>query len=160
MVASGGPPVPVIVESENPHAVWTGQATLAPGDRIQLALSLSTGPGNRGPAIRGIGLDPDRLLPGLAGRTAVRHSSAAAAMTTAALQAASDYAQAQAQQGTFGLLGGFSGAFLGGRTPEAWSFLAARLAQEFQARSSPGGWVTITEVPAGTRLTILVTGAS
>jgi hypothetical protein len=158
MVVAGGSPVPVIAESADPHALWTGQATLAPGDRIQLVLSLSNG--GRGGAVRAIALDPDRRLPGLAGHTTVRHSSAAAAMAAAALQAASDYAQAEAHQGTFGVLGGFSGIFLGGQTPEAWTFLAARLAQEFQTRSTSGGWVTTTEVPAGTRLTILVTGAS
>jgi hypothetical protein len=49
---------------------------------------------------------------------------------------------------------------VGGRLPEAWTFLAARVAREFQARETPGGLVTTTEVPAGARLIILVTEGS
>jgi hypothetical protein len=44
--------------------------------------------------------------------------------------------------------------------PEPWTYLAARLAQDFQARSSQGGWVTTIEIPAGTPLVILVVGGS
>jgi hypothetical protein len=158
IVIAGGSPVPVVVETAEPHGVWTGQAVLGPGNRVQVTLTLATQ--NRTSGARGIVLDPDRLLPGLLGRTTVRYSSAAAAMATAALQAASDYAQAAARQGSMSVFDGLGSIVVGGQLPEAWTFLAARVAREFQARETPGGLVTTTEVPAGAQLIILVTEAS
>jgi len=156
LVIPGGSPVPVIVETGDPRGIWMGQAVLGPGDRIQVTLVLASH--DRVGGARGIALDAERLLPGLPGRTTVRHSSAATALATAALQAASDYAQAAARQGSITVLGGLGFVTLGGQVPEPWTYLAARLAQEFQARGSAGGWVTTTEISAGTQFTILVTG--
>jgi hypothetical protein len=158
IVIAGGSPVPVVVETAEPHGIWTGQALLGPGNRVQVTLTSANQ--NRASGARGIVLDPDRLMPGLVGRTTVRYSSAAAAMATAALQAASDYAQAAARQGSIGVFDGLGSITVGGQLPEAWTFLAARVAREFQARETPGGLVTTTEVPAGARLIILVTEGS
>jgi len=157
-VVAGGPPVPVVVEAVDPHGIWTGQAVLGPGDRVQITLTLAAQ--NRSDAVKGVALDPQRLVVGLAGHTTVQHSSAAATATAAALQAASDYAQAVARQGSFSVLEGWGPVVVGGQVPDPWTYFAARLAQEFQPRSTAGGWVTTTEVPAGTPLLILVTGAS
>jgi hypothetical protein len=154
---TGGSPVPVVVETAEPHGVWTGQAVLGPGNRVQVALTLATP--HRASEARGIVLDPDRLVPGLLGRTTVRYSAAAAGMATAALQAASDYAQAAAGQGNFSVFDGLGSIAVGAQLPDAWTYLAARVAREFQSRESPGGLVTTTEVPAGTPLIILVTEA-
>jgi hypothetical protein len=158
VVVPGGTPVPVAVETGDPHGIWVGQAVLGPGDRVQVTVALPVQ--QRADGVRGIALDPERLLPGLPGRTTIRHSSAVAAMATAALQAASDYAQAAARQVSIGMYGGLGSIVVGGQQPEAWTFLAARLAQDFQARGAPGGWVSTTEIPAGTQLIILITGAS
>jgi hypothetical protein len=158
LVIPGGSPVPVIVETADPRGIWVGQAVLGPGERIQVTLVLASH--DRADGARGIALDPERLLPGLPGRTTVRHSSAATALATAALQAASDYAQATARQGSITVLGGLGPVAIGGQVPEPWTYLAARLAQEFQARGTAGEWVTTTEISAGTQLMILVTGAS
>jgi hypothetical protein len=158
IVIPGGSPVPVVVETAEPHGVWTGQAVLGPGNRVQVTLTLATQ--NRASGARGMVLDPDRLVPGLLGRTTVRYASAAAAMATAGLQAASDYAQAAARQGSISVFDGLGSIVVGGQLPEAWTFLAARVAREFQAHETPGGLVTTTEVPAGAQLIILVTEAS
>jgi len=158
LVVPGGSPVPVVVETSEPHGIWMGQAVLGPGDRVQVTLSLPTQ--NRTGGTRGIALDSDRLLPGIPGRTTVRHSSTAAAMAAAALQATSDYAQAAARQGSINVFDGLGSIVVGGQLPEPWTYLAARLAKEFQAPGTPGGWVTTTEIPAGVQITILITGAS
>ncbi len=158
VVVPGGSPVPVVVETAEPHGIWMGQAVLGPGDRVQVTLSLATQ--NRTGGARGIALDSVRLLPGIPGRTTVRHSSTAAAMAAAALQATSDYAQAAARQGSIGVFDGLGTIVVGGQLPEPWTYMAARLAKEFQAPGTPGGWVTTTEIPAGTQITILITGAT
>lgn len=158
VVVPGGPPVPVVVETTEPHGTWLGQATLGPAERVQITFVLTNH--DRAEGVRGIALDPERLLPGIQGQTTIRRSGAAAAMATATLQAAADYAQAAARQGSINVLGGGGFVALGGQVPEAWTYLAARLAQEFQARGAAGGWVMTTEIPAGTPLMILVTGAS
>lgn len=158
VVVPGGSPVPVVVETSDPHGIWMGQAVLGPGDRVQVTLSLATQ--NRTGGVRGIALDSERLLPGIPGRTTVRHSSTAAAMAAAALQATSDYAQAAARQGSISMFDGLGSIVVGGQLPEPWTYLAARLAKEFQAPGTPGGWVTTTEIPAGAQITILITGAS
>lgn len=157
IVVPGGTPVPVAVEAADPHGIWVGQAVLGAGDRVQVTVALPVQ--NRADGVRGIALDPERLVPGLPGKTTVRHSSTVAAMTTAALQAASDYAQAAARQVSIGMYGGL-GSIVGGQHSDAWTYLAARLAQDLQARGAPGGWVSTTEIPAGTHLIILITGAS
>jgi hypothetical protein len=157
LVVPGGSPVPVIAETADPRAIWMGQAVLGPADRIQITLALASH--DRVDGGRGIALDPERLFPGLPGRTMVRHSSAATALATAALQAASDYAQAAARQGSVTFLG-WGPMTIGGQVPEPWTYLAARLAQDFQARGSVGGWVTTTELSAGAQLLILITGVS
>lgn len=158
VVVPGGSPVPVVVETSEPHGIWMGQAVLGPGDRVQVTLSLAAQ--NRTGGARGIALDSERLLPGIPGRTTVRHSSTAAALAAAALQATSDYAQAAARQGSIGVFDGLGSIVVGGQLPEPWTYMAARLAKEFQAPGTPGGWVTTTEIPAGTQIAILITGAS
>jgi hypothetical protein len=158
VVVPGGSPVPVVVETSEPHGIWMGQAVLGPGDRVQVTLSLATQ--NRTGGTRGIALDSDRLLPGIPGRTTVRHSSTVAAMAAATVQATSDYAQAAARQGSLSVFDGLGSIVVGGQLPEPWTYLAARLAKEFHAPGTPGGWVTTTEIPAGTQITILITGAS
>jgi len=65
-----------------------------------------------------------------------------------------------ARQGSVSVGGPWGPIVLGGQAPEAWTYLAARLAQDFQARGSQGGWVTTIEIPAGTPLVILTLGAS
>ena len=158
LVVPGGPPVPVLVETTDPHRVWVGQAVAGPGDRVQMTLTLTTQ--RRGEAARAVVLDPVGLFPGLPGHTTIRHASAATALATAALQATSDYAQAVGRQGSVSVGGPLGAIVLGGQAPEPWTYLAARLAQDFQARGSQGGWVTTIEIPAGTPLVILIMGAS
>ena len=158
LVVPGGPPVPVVVESEDPHGTWVGQAVAGPGDRVQMTLTLTAQ--RRKEGARAIALDPAGSLPGLPGRTTMRHASAAAALAAAALQASSDYAQAVARQGSLGVSSVWGPLVLGGQVPEPWTYLASRLAQDFQARGTQAGWVTTIEIPAGTPLIILITGAS
>jgi len=156
LVVPEGPPAPVVVEAADPHGIWVGQAVAGPGDRVQMTLTLTTQ--RRTEGVRAIVLDPVGFFPGLPGRTTVRHASAAAALAAAALQATSDYAQAVARQGSVTVGGAFGPFVLGGQVPEPWTYLAARLAQDFQARGTQGGWVTTTEIPAGTPLVILIIG--
>ena len=158
VVVPGGSPMPVVVETANPIGVWIGQAVLGPADRVHLTVTLAAQ--SRGDAVvRGVALDPEHLIPGVPGRTTMRHSSTAASMTAAALGAAADYAQAAARQGGVPFVDWW-GLGVGGEVPPAWTYLAARFANEFEARAAPaGGWVTTTEIPAGTPIVILVTGA-
>lgn len=158
LVVPGGPPVPVVVEAADPRGIWVGQAVAGVGDRVQITLTLTTQ--RRTEGVRAIALDPVGFFPGLPGRTTVRHASVAAGLAMAALQATSDYAQAVARQGSVSVGAPWGPIVLGGQVPEPWTYLAARLAQDFQARSSQAGWVTTTEIPAGTPLVILILGAS
>lgn len=158
LVVPGGPPVPVVAETADPHGIWTGQAMGGPGDRVQMTLTLAAH--RRTETVRAIVLDPAGSFPGLQGHSTLRHPSAAAALTAAALHAASDYAQAVSRQGSLGVNGVWGPLVLGGQVPEPWTYLAARLAQDFQARGNQAGWVTTIEIPAGTPLVILIMGAS
>ncbi len=158
LVVPGGPPVPVLVETTDPHRVWVGQAVAGPGDRVQMTLTLTAPHG--GEAARAVVLDPVGLFPGLTGHTTIRHASVATALAAATLQATSDYAQAAARQGSVSFGGPLGPIVLGGQAPEPWTYLAARLAQDFQARGNQGGWITTIELPAGTPLVILIMGAS
>jgi hypothetical protein len=148
--------MPVVVETANPTGVWIGQAVLGPADRVQVTVALTVQ--NRGDSVRGVALDPEHLIPGVPGRTTVRHASTAASMAAAALGAASDYAQAAARQGSV-IFPEWWGLGVSGQVPPAWTYLATRVSQEFGARgTTTGGWVMTTEIPAGTPIIILVTG--
>jgi len=127
VVVAGGPPTPVVVETSTPSGIWMGQAALGPADRVQVTLTLVAQ--NRAEAVRGVALDPERLVPGVPGRTTVRRPSAAAALAAAAIGAAGDYAGAAAGQGVFF---DWWGAGANGQAPPAWTYLAARLAREFE----------------------------
>jgi hypothetical protein len=156
VVVPGGSPMPVVVETANPTGVWIGQAVLGPADRVQVTVALTVQ--NRGDSVRGVALDPEHLIPGVPGRTTVRHASTAASMAAAALGAASDYAQAAARQGSV-IFPEWWGLGVSGQVPPAWTYLATRVSQEFGARgTTTGGWVMTTEIPAGTPIIILVTG--
>ncbi|TMI76782.1 MAG: hypothetical protein E6H04_14740 [Bacillati bacterium ANGP1] len=148
----------MVVETASPAGVWIGQAVLGPADRVQLTVTLAAQ--SRGDApVRGVALDPEHLIPGVPGRTTMRHSSTAASMAAAALGAAGDYAQAAARERGAPFIDWW-GLGVGGEVPPAWTYLAARIANEFEARGAhAGGWVTTTEIPAGTPIVILVTGA-
>jgi hypothetical protein len=156
VVISGAPPVPVVIETENPQGIWLGQAVLGPGDRVQVIAQLEGR--DRAGIIRGVALDPDQLVPGLAGRTSMRHPAVAAAVATAALQATADYAQAVVQQGNFGIFAGW-GQFPSSQAGPAWTYFASRLAQAVDPRATAGTWVATTEVPAGRSLIMLIMGA-
>jgi hypothetical protein len=156
VAVAGGPPVPVIAESDDPQATWLGRASLGPDGLLQVALS-PVAPGAPS-AVRGVALDPDRLAPGLAGRTALRHPRAAGAAIAAALAAAADYVRALAQQGQVTITNGWAQLAAGAPAP-AWTYLAARLAQGMDPGGRAEGPVETTEVAAGTRLVILVTEA-
>jgi hypothetical protein len=155
VLVSGGPPVPVVAETETPRGVWLGQAALGPGDRVQLIMQL-TGQ-DRTELVRALALDPERLTPGLTGRTSMRHPAVAAAVATVALQAAADYAQTVLQGG----LGNFAGwmQFPGIQATPAWTYFASRLAQAVEPRTTAGTLLATTEIPAGTPLVLLITGA-
>jgi hypothetical protein len=156
VVVPGGSPMPVVVETANPTDVWIGQAVLGPADRVQVTVALTAR--SRGDSIRGVALDPEHLIPGVPGRTTVRHASTAASMAAAALGAASDYAQAAARQGSV-IFPEWWGLGVSGQVPPAWTYLATRVSQEFGAKgTTTGGWVMTTEIPAGTPIIILVTG--
>lgn len=156
VAVAGGPPVPVIAESDDPAATWLGRASLGPDGLLQVALS-PVAPAAPS-AVRGVALDPDRLAPGLAGRTALRHPRAAGAAVAAALAAAGDYVRALAQQGQVTVTNGWAEIAAGGPGP-AWTYLAARLAQGMDPGGRAEAPVETTEVAAGTRLVILVTEA-
>lgn len=158
LVVPGGPPVPVVAETADPHAIWTGHAVSGPGDRVHMTLAM--GAQRRTETVRAVVLDPGTSFPGLQGHSTMRHPSVVAALTAAALQAASDYAQAVSRQGSVGVGSVWGPVVVGGQVPEPWTYLAARLAQDFQARGNQGGWVTTIEIPAGTPLVILIMGAS
>ena len=157
LVVPGGPPAPAVVEAGDPPGIWLGQAALAPGGRVQITLQL-TGH-DRAHAVRGLALDPERLVPGLTGRTSMEPPAAGAAVATAALGAAADYAQAAARQGTAGVLDGWD-PFSGGGPAPAWTYVAARLAQALDTRGLAGSRMPATEIPAGAQMVILVMGGS
>jgi hypothetical protein len=153
LVASGGSPSPAIAETTNPAATWLGQATLGADGRVGIAFALP----QRNEAVRGVALDPDRLVPGLAGRTELRHPQAAAAALSAAAAAAAAYARALAQQG-FAVAGSW-GQLTVGQSASPWAYLAASAADGLAPRSGVPGPVETSEIPAGTPLLILVTEA-
>jgi hypothetical protein len=156
VAVAGGPPVPVIAQSDDPSMTWLGNATLGTDGLVRITFSPASPSGSA--AVRGVALDPGRLAPGLAGRTTMRQPQAAGALVAAALQATADYAQALAQQGQVTLLDGWA-QLAAGPTPPAWTYLAARLAQGIGPHGTPSGPVATTEIDAGTRLVILVTEA-
>lgn len=156
VVAVGGPPMPVIAESDNPRATWLGQASLGAEGLVQVTFTL-TSSSPRG-KVRGVALDSVRLVPGLAGRMSLRHPHAAAAVMAAALQAAGDYVQALARQGETVVADGWAQVTVG-QTAPAWTYVASRLAQVLDPSSGAGGQVETAEIAGGSRLTILVTEA-
>ena len=157
LVVPGGPPAPVVVEAGDPPGIWLGQAVLAPGGRVQITLQLAGQ--DRGHAVRALALDPERLVPGLTGRTSMEPPAAGPAMATAALGAAADYAQTAARQGTVGAFDGWD-PFSGGGPAPAWTYVAARLAQALDTRGLSGTRMPATEIPAGAQIVILVMGGS
>jgi hypothetical protein len=151
----GGPPVPVVVQTADPTAIWLGQAVLGPAGRVQVTLVGK----HQGHLVRGLALDPGSLVPGLSGRTSMRHPAVANAVAAATLQATTDYLQAVARQDTVNIFdGGIQ--ISGGQTAPAWTYVAARMAQELSPPGASGSWVPTIEIPAGTPLIILVTEAS
>ena len=156
VLVSGGPPVPVVAETETPRGVWLGQATLGPGDRVQVTVQL-TGQDRTG-LVRALALDPEQLTPGLTGRTAMRHPAVAASFATAALQAAADYAQAILQQGGLGNFAGWT-QFPGLQGTPAWTYFASRLARAVEPAVTAGTLLATTEIPAGAPLILLIMGA-
>ena len=153
VVVAGGPPMPVIAESVGPGSTWLGRATLGPEGLVQVTFTLAT-PAGQG-SVRGVALDPDHLVPGLVGRMTLRHPHAAAAVMTAALQAAGDYVQALARQGEVTLADGWAQLAVG-QTAPAWTYAASRLAQVLEPRGAAAGPVETAEIAAGSHLTILV----
>jgi len=153
LAVSGGTPLPAIAETDRPAAVWLGQATLAADGRVQIAFTLT----DRRDVVRGIALDPGRLVPGLAGRTELRQPQAAAAAVTAAAAAAAAYARALTQQGL--ALSGSWGELTLGQPAPPWAYLASSLADGVAPRTSVSGPVETTEIPARTPLIILITEA-
>ncbi len=156
VVVVGGPPMPVIAESNAPGATWMGSATLGAEGLVQVTFTLASS-GRQG-GVRGVALDPDRLVPGLAGRMTLRQPHVAATVMAAAFQAAGDYAQALARQGeaTFG--DGWAQLALGQAAP-AWTYAAGRLAQVLDPHAGSGGLVETAEIAGGSPLAILVTEA-
>lgn len=153
LVASGGPPSPAIAETTSPAATWLGQATLGADGRVQIAFTVA----RRGDVVRGVALDPDRLVPGLTGRTELRHPQAVAAALTAAALAAAEYVRALAQQG-LALTGSWGQLTLGQPAPP-WAYLASSFADGMTPRSGIPGPVETSEISAGAPLLILVTEA-
>jgi len=156
VLVSGGPPVPVVAETETPRGVWLGQATLGPGDRVQVTVQL-TGQ-DRTELVRALALDPEQLTPGLTGRTSMRHPAVAAAVATAALQAAADYAQTLIQQGGLGSFAGWT-QFPGFQAAPGWTYFASRLAHTVEPPTAASTFLTTTEIPAGAPLILLIIGA-
>jgi hypothetical protein len=148
--------MPVIAESDAPAATWLGQATLGAEGLVQVTFALAS-PGQQG-GVRGVALDPDRLVPGLTGRVTLRHPHAAAAVMAAALQAASDYVQALARQGEAIFADGWAQLALG-QTAPAWTYAASRLARVLDPAAGVGGPVETAEIAGGSHLKILVTEA-
>ncbi len=153
VVVAGGPPMPVVAESTDPASIWLGRATLGPEGLVQITFT----PEGAAP-IRGVALDPGRLAPGLAGRTALRHPQAAGTVITATLQGATDYAQALARQGQVTLTNGWAQVIDGSAAP-AWTYVVGRLAQGFNLQGTSGAPVATTELDPGTPLVILLTEA-
>jgi hypothetical protein len=156
VLVPGGPPVPVVAETETPRGIWLGQATLAPGNRVQVTVQLAAQ--DRTELVRALALDPDQLTPGLTGRTSMRRPAVAAAAATAALQAAADYAQTVLQQGGLGNFGGWT-QFPGVQAAPAWTYFVSRLAQAVEPTTTAGALLATTEIPAGAPLILLVLGA-
>lgn len=156
VLVSGGPPVPVVAETETPRGVWLGQATLGPGDRVQVTVQL-TGQ-DRTEVVRALALDPEQLTPGLTGRTAMRHPAVAAAVANAALQAAADYARTILEQGGLGNFTGWT-QFPGLQATPAWTYFASRLAQAVESPTTPGTLLATTEIAAGAPVILLIIGA-
>lgn len=156
VVVVGGPPMPVIAESDNPRATWLGQATLGAEGLVQVTFTLTSS--SQQGKVRGVALDSARLVPGLAGRMTLRHPHVAAAVMAAALQSAGDYVQALARRGETVVADGWAQVTVG-QTAPAWTYAASRLAQVLDPSSGAGGLVETAEIAGGSRLTILVTEA-
>jgi hypothetical protein len=156
VVVAGEPPLPVIAETADPRGTWLGRATVDPEGLVQITFALVS-PGRTG-AVHGIAVDPGRLVPGLLGTTTLRHPRAAAAIVSAAAQAAADYVQALARQEQATIADGWAQLSVGPAAP-AWTYVAARLAQGIQPPGDAGAPVETTEVASGAPLVILVTEA-
>lgn len=156
VTVAGGPPVPVVAESTDPASVWLGRATLGSDGLVQITFSPAGAEGAA--AVHGVALDPARLAPGLAGRTAIRHPQAAGMIVASALQAAADYVQALARQGQVTLTNGWAQVIDGSPAP-AWTYAASRLAQDLILQGASGAPVATTELDPGTAFVILLTEA-
>jgi len=153
LVASGGLPSPAIAETSGPVFTWLGHATLGVDGRVQIEFTVA----RRGDVVRGVALDPDRLVPGLPGRTELRQPRAAAAALTAAARAVAEYARALAQQGL--ALAGSWGQMTLGQAAPPWAYFASSFADGIAPRGDVPGPVETSEISAGTPLLILVTEA-
>ena len=149
--------MPVIAESDSPKATWLGRATMGAEGLVQVTFTPASPSGQQG-GVRGVALDPVHLIPGLVGRTMLRRPHAAAAVMTAALQAAGDYVQALARQGETVLADEWAQVAVG-QTAPVWTYAASRLAQVLDPNSGAGGQIETTEIAGGSRLAILVTEA-
>ncbi len=157
VVLAGGPPVPVVAESTDPPGAWLGRAFLDPEGLVQMNFTLTSRaePGT----VHGIALNPDRLIPGLFGKTTLRHPRAASAILSAALRATADYVQALARQEQATIGYGWAQLTVGQVAP-AWTYFAGSLAQGLEPRGGAAIPVETTEIAPGIPLVILVTEGS
>jgi hypothetical protein len=145
---------PVIAEGPDPGVFWLGNATLGPGGVLQIAFTLASSP--RDAPVRGIALDPDRLTPGLPGRTVWRRPHVAAEVLASAAQAATTYLQDLARQGQLTIGDGWARVAVGQAAPP-WAYLAAQLARQLDLQVRATSPVETVELAPHTPLLIVVT---
>lgn len=150
---AGAGPSPVIAEGPDPDLLWLGSVTPGGDGLLQITFALASSP-QRG-AVKGIALDPERLTPGLPGRSVMRRPQAAAAVLASALRAAA-YVQDLARQGQVTVGDAWARVTVGPAAPP-WAYLAAQLAQEVPPGGRLAAPVETVELAPRTPLVILVT---
>ncbi|MBI4277221.1 MAG: hypothetical protein HY660_02095 [Armatimonadetes bacterium] len=146
--------VPVAAGSGTPEAVWLGEASVDAAGLLRVVFTRVV-VDQRERQVHAIALDHGAQRPGLAAATVMRTPDAAAAAVRVGMEAASDYLRLLSQQRQVTITNGWA-TINAGEPPPLWAVAAGRLAglmAQWQASDRP---VPVTEVRAGTPITILI----
>lgn len=145
---------PVVAETKEPHTLWIGEATVDRVGFVQMTFSSAVQDRQEYGGLA-IALDPGGQRPGIPGRTTSHSASAVSRIVGATVKAVSDYTQALLKAQRVTMINGWA-SIRADEPPPLWSLVAARLADILSDLQESRRPVPITEIPAGTPVTILV----
>ncbi|MDR5693740.1 MAG: hypothetical protein QN198_09840 [Armatimonadota bacterium] len=145
---------PVVAETTEPHVQWIGEATVDRAGLVQIAFSSAVQEGREYSGFA-IALDPRGQHPGISGRSSTHSAAAVSRIVGASMKAVGDYTQALLRAKRVTMVNGWA-SIRADEPPPFWSLVAARLAEVLNDLEESRRSVRVTEVPAGTPVTILV----